>query len=65
MTLCFQPTFFGRCVALNFRIKEDSLVIYSLGHDGDDDGGVNTASETPWLDKTGDGDWIVWPQADM
>jgi len=49
---------------LNFRIKEDALVIYSLGHDGDDDGGVNTDSKTPWLDKTGDGDWIVWPQAD-
>ena len=50
---------------LNFRIKDDKLVIYSLGHDGDDDGGVSTDSDTPWLDKTGDGDWIVWPQADM
>ena len=50
---------------LNFLVKDDKLVIYSLGHDGDDDGGVSTDSETPWLDKTGDGDWIVWPQADM
>ena len=50
---------------LNFRIKDDKLIIYSLGHDGDDDGGVSTNSDTPWLDKTGDGDWIVWPQADM
>ena len=50
---------------LNFRINDDAPVIYSLGHDGDDDGGVNTDSDVPWLDKTGDGDWIVWPQADM
>ena len=50
---------------LNFRIKDDAPIIYSLGHDGDDDGGVSTDSKTPWLDKTGDGDWIVWPQADM
>ena len=50
---------------LNFRIKDNAPVIYSLGHDGDDDGGVNTDSTAPWLDKTGDGDWIVWPQTDL
>ena len=50
---------------LNFTIKDDAPVIYSLGHDGDDDGGVNTNSDAPWLDQNGDGDWVVWPQADM
>ena len=48
---------------LNFRIKDDAPVIYSLGRDGDDDGGVNKDLKAPWLDKTGDGDWIIWPQA--
>ena len=50
---------------LNFRIKDGAPVIYSLGHDGDDDGGVNTNSDAPWLDQDADGDWVVWPQADM
>ncbi|QEG25100.1 hypothetical protein [Mariniblastus fucicola] len=49
---------------LNFVIKDDAPVVYSLGHDGDDDGGVDTDSNTPWLDQNGDGDWVVWPQAD-
>jgi len=50
---------------LNFVIKDDAPVVYSLGHDGDDDGGVNTNSTVPWLDQDGDGDWVVWPQADL
>jgi len=48
---------------LNFVIKNDAPVVYSLGHDGDDDGGVNT-TDIPWLDHEGDGDWVIWPQAD-
>ena len=49
---------------LHFVIKDDAPVIYSLGHDGDDDGGVNTDSDAPWLDREGDGDWVLWPSND-
>ena len=49
---------------LSFAIKDDSPVVYSIGHDGDDDGGVNTDSSAPWLDQQGDGDWVLWPSND-
>ena len=47
---------------LRFTIKDNAPMIYSVGHDGDDDGGVNTDSDAPWMDRNGDGDWVVWPQ---
>ena len=50
---------------LKFRIKENAPVIYSVGQDGDDDGGVNPASGIAWRDKNVDGDWILWPQTDL
>jgi hypothetical protein len=46
---------------LSFSIKEDSPVVYSLGHDGDDDDGVSVNSTVAWMDRDGDGDWILWP----
>ncbi len=47
---------------LHFTIKDAAPVIYSLGQDGDDDGGkALELSEPHWFDKTGDGDWILWP----
>ena len=49
---------------LSFAIKDDAPVVYSIGHDGDDDGGVNTDSSAPWLDQQGDGDWVLWPSND-
>ena len=49
---------------LHFVIKDDAPVVYSLGHDDDDDGGVNTDSDAPWLDRNSDGDWILWPSND-
>jgi hypothetical protein len=46
---------------LSFAIHDESPVVYSKGHDGDDDGGVNTDSDAPWLDQDADGDWVLWP----
>ncbi len=46
---------------LHFVIKDEAPVVYSLGHDGDDDGGINTDSDAPWMDQDGDGDWVLWP----
>ena len=46
---------------LHFTIKDDAPVVYSLGHDGDDDGGVSINSEFAWQDTSGDGDWVLWP----
>ena len=49
---------------LRFTIKEDAPIVYSIGRDGDDDGGVRIDSDTPWLDEESDGDWILWPHED-
>ena len=47
---------------LHFTIKDDALVVYSIGHDGVDDRGVKSDAGAPWLVKDSDGDWVLWPQ---
>ena len=49
---------------LSFAIKDDAPVVYSIGHDGDDDGGAPSNSEVPWFDRDSDGDWVLWPSND-
>jgi hypothetical protein len=47
---------------LSFTIRDGMPIVYSLGHDADDDGGnAKELSDTAWLDQTSDGDWILWP----
>lgn len=49
---------------LSFTVKGDRPVVYSLGGDGDDDGGeVKELSSPAWMDQESDGDWVLWPQA--
>lgn len=55
---------------VRYLLKEGKPVIYSVGSDGDDDGGrppVNGQGEerqewgTLWSDRVIDGDWIIYP----
>ena len=47
---------------LSFVITDDAPVIYSLGHDGNDDGGkTSNQTDVPWLDRDSVGDWVLWP----
>jgi len=66
--------------ALFYRVSEAGLVIYSVGSDGDDDGGISPANyrwntsdvwqadpelASRWNDDDpADGDWIIWPLHD-
>ena len=56
---------------LIFKIVDQSPLIYSLGYDLDDDGGVTPEGVKPAAylpnvqnDGKSDGDWIVWPNND-
>ena len=57
---------------LRFRIEDNQPLIYSVGLDYDDDGGVDATVETEVIqrdnitpgpkDNSFEGDWILWPQ---
>ena len=56
---------------LIFKIVDQRPLIYSLGYDLDDDGGVTPEGVKPATylpnvqnDGKSDGDWIVWPTND-
>jgi hypothetical protein len=55
---------------LKYKIVEERPIVYSVGVDGDDDGGLANEMASPWsyqgrptqplTDQTHDGDWILW-----
>lgn len=56
-----------------FKYDDDSLMIYSVGNDLDDDGGMDRESDSQGtnnrdaflfrdVERAHDGDWILWPQ---
>ena len=50
---------------LKFNASDQSVTIYSVGGDLDDDGGQHDALTIPMIaadyDKSVDGDWVLWP----
>ena len=49
---------------LLFKASDESVTIYSVGGDLDDDGGNHDARTNPMgesYDKSVDGDWVLWP----
>ena len=54
---------------LKFKIEDDAIIVYSVGIDLDDDGGIDDSLSNPFLFKrpqdvtieAADGDWILWP----
>ena len=50
---------------LKFNASDQSVTIYSVGGDLDDDGGEHDALTIPMIaadyDTSVDGDWVLWP----
>ena len=50
---------------LKFKASDESVTIYSVGGDLDDDGGQHDAQTIPMIaadyDQSADGDWVLWP----
>ena len=49
---------------LLFNASDQSVTIYSVGGDQDDDGGTHDARTIPLAatyDQSVDGDWVLWP----
>ena len=59
---------------LHFKIDQDQPLIYSIGMDHDDDGGVDAKMKDNSIERSGicpgpksddfEGDWILWPQVE-
>ena len=45
---------------LKYERRGEDFVLYSLGADFDDDGGVQTPND-PWAEKQPSGDHVFWP----
>jgi hypothetical protein len=57
---------------LQYRLVKGDVIVYSVGADGDDDGGRTPVDAvgrpaphlaTPWVGprQPRDGDWVLWP----